>query len=158
MGDLPLSLWVSEEIEFKEELLYRFEIRGPNKDNQQSVTSLPFGDPFATETSLGSFSVVRKPQDFDWGLVEENFRTPSVKDLILYELHVGEFGGSFAAVEQQLDYLQSLGVNCLALMPVTGIAEPTRWGYLPIFYFAPEERWGDLWRLSHWSNLAMHVE
>src|SRR5215217_9474797 len=48
---------------------------------------------------------------------------PQDDELILYELHVGEFGvkdgnlGTFATVIERLDYLRDLGVNAIELMP-----------------------------------------
>lgn len=63
---------------------------------------------------------------FDW----EGDRSPRLpmEDLVIYELHVRGFTahassgvagpGTFSGVEEKLDYLQRLGVNCIELMPV----------------------------------------
>lgn len=63
---------------------------------------------------------------FDW----EGDRPPrlAMEDLVIYELHVRGFTahassgvaapGTFAGVEEKLDYLQHLGINCIELMPV----------------------------------------
>jgi maltooligosyltrehalose trehalohydrolase len=43
----------------------------------------------------------------------------------------------------RIPYLVSLGVNAIELLPINSIAEPTQWGYMPIFHFVPEERFGN---------------
>ncbi len=42
----------------------------------------------------------------------------------------------------QLDYLAGLGVNAIELMPVTDFPQIFDWGYGPLHFFAPEDRWG----------------
>jgi 1,4-alpha-glucan branching enzyme len=42
----------------------------------------------------------------------------------------------------QLDYLTGLGVNVLELMPVTNVGEDVEWGYTPLGYFVPDDRYG----------------
>jgi 1,4-alpha-glucan branching enzyme len=80
------------------------------------------------------------PDDFAWS--DEAFRVPDVNDLVVYELMVDEFQQTFAGVVARLDYLQGLGVNAIEFMPLTNIAEPFRWGYMPLSYVAPEDRYG----------------
>ncbi|MCI5120832.1 MAG: hypothetical protein D3908_06515 [Candidatus Electrothrix sp. AUS4] len=43
-------------------------------------------------------------------------------------------------------------MNCIELMPVTNIPEPYRWGYMPMSYFAIEERYGDAAMLKRLIN------
>ncbi len=42
----------------------------------------------------------------------------------------------------RLDYLAGLGVNALELMPVTDFPQVFDWGYGPLHFLAPEDRWG----------------
>lgn len=56
---------------------------------------------------------------------------------MVYELQVEEFNDTFDGVVDPLDYLQSLGINCLELMPVTSVKLDFDWGYGPLHYFAP---------------------
>lgn len=101
-----------------------------------------FSDPFATETGVGTFSAftVGDKGNFDWS--DNEFKVPDVSDMLVYELNVAEFHGNFQGIIKELPYLQSLGVNTIELMPITNIDEDYRWGYLPLNYFAPDERFG----------------
>ncbi|HEX2028881.1 MAG TPA: alpha-amylase family glycosyl hydrolase, partial [Nitriliruptorales bacterium] len=118
--------------------LYRFQLlRGPR------VVTFWFSDPFgrgAGRGGLSAFTVDSNPQPFVWG--DEGFTVPEIDDQVVYELHVGEFNGTFDGVVAQLDYLEGLGVNVLELLPVTDVKEDVEWGYTPLGYFAPDERYG----------------
>ncbi|MEP6916741.1 MAG: alpha-amylase family glycosyl hydrolase, partial [Acidobacteriota bacterium] len=117
--------------------LYRFELHR----HGQVVTKV-FLDPFATENGpglLGAFTIGPQPP-FPW--TDAGYRTPALDDLIVYELNVPQFYGTFAGVIERLDYLEGLGVNCLSLMPVTPVKHEFDWGYGPLGYFAPEDYLG----------------
>jgi len=142
-GEISKTRWESDAITFQPgTYLYRFEITGPAKKSGQQVRSLFFGDPCARETDVGVFSVFRiqDGSSFTWN--DADFKVPPLDEIILYELNVAEFGGTFAGVADRIPYLLSLSVNAIELMPINSIAEPNRWGYMPIFYLAPEERFG----------------
>ncbi|KAK4522532.1 hypothetical protein GAYE_PCTG10G0422 [Galdieria yellowstonensis] len=109
-----------------------------------------------------------KVAEFDW----ENDKSPglSYEELFIYEVHVRGFTmhsssnvseerrGTFLGMIDRLDYLQSLGVNCIELLPIMEFNElelcpfnelelkysPTTkellcnfWGYSPISFFGP---------------------
>jgi 1,4-alpha-glucan branching enzyme len=118
--------------------LYRFQLfRGGG------VVTFWFSDPFATATGRGTmsaFSVGDAAATFAW--TDAAFRVPEVDEMVVYELHVGEFNETFDGVVTQLPYLKGLGVNVLELMPVSAIKEDVEWGYTPLNYFAPEDRYG----------------
>lgn len=100
-----------------------------------------FPDPFAREAGPGTFSAFTAGNTpFTW--TDDSYRTPALHDLVVYELHVGEFAKDFAGVIQRLDYLEGLGVNVLELMPFTNVKEDVEWGYTPLAYFAPDDRYG----------------
>jgi maltooligosyltrehalose trehalohydrolase len=117
--------------------LYRFQL---NRHND-TITRV-FLDPFATENGpglLGAFTV--GPQaPFVWS--DGAYRTPALDELIIYELNVAQFYGTFAGVIDRLDYLEGLGINCLSLMPITPVKHEFDWGYGPLGYFAPEDYLG----------------
>src|SRR5207253_10771818 len=119
--------------------------------------SLLFGSqiPFARATEIGelsAFTLARDPSLFEWS--DANNKTPELDDLAVYELQVAEFNDTFDGVIDRLDYLQSLGINCLELMPVTSVKLDFDWGYGPLHYFAPnrseERRAGKECRPGHW--------
>ena len=86
---------------------------------------------------------------FDWG-------TTSRPDIpvdrqVMYELHIGSFydpnphdnqPGTFDDAIVRLDYLQRLGVNVIALMPVNEFGGAFSWGYNPEHLFAVESSYG----------------
>ena len=78
------------------------------------------------------------------------FQVPSLDDMVVYELQVQEFYSTFDAVIPQLDYLAGLGVNVIELMPVTDFPQVFDWGYGPLHFFAPEDRWGGSDGLKRW--------
>jgi|SRR5215831_10892291 len=123
--------------------LYRYRLSRVTT-GKTTVLSNSVADPFATQTDdVGQFSAFETPgttSGHRW--TDDNWRVPCVEDLIVYELDVEEFNGTFDGVVDRLGYLQSLGVNCLELMPVTSLRVDFDWGYSPLNFFAPNERWG----------------
>ncbi|MER3435145.1 MAG: hypothetical protein C4288_17450 [Leptolyngbya sp. ERB_1_1] len=85
---------------------------------------------------------------YDDSLAAQSVRPlPENRDLILYEMHIADFCGKgteisdptkFKQVLEKLDYLSELGINAIALMPVTEYAGDYRWGYMPLHFFALE--------------------
>jgi 1,4-alpha-glucan branching enzyme len=117
--------------------LYRFQLlRG------DQVVALWFSDPFGRESGLGSISAFRIGPTTPFSWTDAAHRTPGVDHMVVYELHVGEFNFDFDGVVAQLDYLRDLGVNVLELMPVTNVKEEVEWGYTPLGFFAPDDRYG----------------
>jgi glycogen operon protein len=106
-------------------------------------------------------SVVIDMHDYDWE-GDQLLRLP-MKDLIIYEMHVGGFTrhpssgvkhpGTFAGVIEKIPYLKELGITAVELLPVMQYdskevlrmapdgAGPLRnyWGYSTINFFAPED-------------------
>jgi maltooligosyltrehalose trehalohydrolase len=139
--------------------LYRFVLFRDGR-----VVTPVFLDPFATENGpglLAAFTLGPAPS-FPW--TDHPYRTPPLDELIVYELNVAQFAGTFDGVASRLDYLEGLGVNCLELMPVTPVKHEFDWGYGPIGYFAPEDYLGGpegLRRLvdaAHARNMAVVLD
>ena len=125
------------------EYLYRYQLWWtPAGGTSQLVTSL-FPDPFARSTDIGLMSATvlsAVPPAFTW--TDDAYKTPELLDLVVYELQVEEFNDTFDGVIDRLDYLDSLGVNCLELMPVTSAKVDFDWGYGPLYHFSPSSRFG----------------
>ena len=87
-------------------------------------------------------------QDFDWS--DESFSRPIINELIIYELHIGDFSpdidryGVYNDVTAKIEsgYFESLGINAIELMPVNEFEGEYSWGYNPSFYMAPESAYG----------------
>ncbi len=111
-----------------------------------NIVTLFITDPFAMDTGIGklsAFTVSEQPvEPFPW--TDAAFQVPELDDLIVYELQVEEFDSSFDGVAARLEYLSGLGVNALELMPITTVPQIFDWGYGPLHFFAPEDRWGGM--------------
>jgi 1,4-alpha-glucan branching enzyme len=117
--------------------LYRYQLLRGGR-----VVTTWFADPFGRESGLGTLSAFRVGPAALFNWTDAGFMVPEVDDLVVYELHVGEFNGTFDGVVAQLEYLRDLGVNALELMPVTNVKEEVEWGYTPLGFFAPDDRYG----------------
>lgn len=62
-------------------------------------------------------------------------------ETVLYELHVGLFGG-FQQVLEHLPHLAELGVTALQLMPLNAFSGTRNWGYDGVLPFAPANAYG----------------
>jgi 1,4-alpha-glucan branching enzyme len=106
-------------------------------------------DPYArqlTDSDNGASVIVSK--EYDWESTE-SFSTVAHNKAIIYELHIGTFNrldastpGTFYTAIEKLDYLASLGVNYIELMPVTSMAQSHGWGYAPNYIFSVEHAYG----------------
>jgi len=123
--------------------LYRYQLWFTHLGGQRQLVTRWFTDPFARQTDIGLLSTVmlsRNPTPFVW--TDAAYKTPELDDLIVYELEVEQFNDTFDGVTDRLTYLQSLGVNCLELMPVTSVKLDFDWGYGPLHYFSPSAHIG----------------
>ena len=107
---------------------------------------------------------------YDWG--DSDYQRPIVNELIIYEMHVGDFGpsenqyGTFEEVTSKIEsgYFEQLGINAIELMPVSEFEGSFSWGYNPSFYMAPESQYGtpeDLKRLvdvAHQHGIAILLD
>ena len=145
--------------------LYRFQVWWTPPGGARQLITRWFTDPFARQTDVGRLSAVMlstTAAPIAWA--DAAFKTPELDDLIVYELQVGEFNDTFAGVIERLTYLQSLGVNCLELMPVTSNKLDFDWGYGPLHYFSPSARFGGpdglrrLVNACHQANVAVILD
>lgn len=81
---------------------------------------------------------------FNWSSETLNFAGPDKNNLVIYELWIHDFSPlrTIKAVTNRLDYLQSLGVNAIELMPITEFDGNISWGYNPNHFFAPDKCYG----------------
>ena len=83
---------------------------------------------------------------YDWKI--QDYDIEDKNDLIIYELHLRDFTdnaygeGSVKAAIANLDYLQTLGVNAVELMPVQEFDGNDSWGYGNHAYFALDKAYG----------------
>lgn len=113
----------------------------------QWKVSLDGGDPLPDPTSGWQPAGVHGPSaldrgDFPW--TDDDWRGVPMKQLVLYELHVGAATaeGTFEALIPHLDHLRELGVTALELMPVAAFPGTRNWGYDGTFWCAPSQLYG----------------
>ena len=82
------------------------------------------------------------PVEYQW--TATNYKRPAENSLAIYELLIRDFSeaGSIDAVTAKLDYLKTLGINAIELMPIQEFDGNDSWGYNPCFYFAADKAYG----------------
>lgn len=106
-----------------------------------------------------------KPE-YNWSDATLNFKRPDKNNLIIYELWVYDYTPtrSLKAVQGRLDYLKSLGVNAIELMPLSEFDGNYNWGYSPNHYFAFDKAYGkpedlkDFVEACHKEGIAVIVD
>ena len=73
-----------------------------------------------------------------------SFAMPPAKNMVIYELLLRDFTTekSLNAAITKLDYLTTLGITAIELMPVTEFDGNLSWGYNPNHYFASDKAYG----------------
>ena len=106
-------------------------------------------DPLATDVNeMNSDNAVLRVRDgeaivdeYEWQ--HDDKPLPADNELVIYEMHVHDFGGTFQGVIDKLDYLSGLGINALELMPLAEFPGQISWGYNPKFFYAVESAYGE---------------
>lgn len=111
------------------------------KFNYPNLKSYPF------DKTSGTVSIFQTNQTpYNWEVT--GFTPPALnetqQDLMIYELLLRDFTDSSSIVTAmgKLDYLKSLGINAIELMPVNDFDGNDSWGYGPNFFFAPDKYYG----------------
>ena len=118
--------------------VYRYLIHSPTRGDIDFIV-----DPFSREVGVGRLSAITigsTPYTFSEN--ETTWKTPSLKNAIIYELMISEFRDDLGRTIRQLPYLADLGINCIEVMPVSNVLSTIDWGYDPIGYFCVAERFG----------------
>jgi 1,4-alpha-glucan branching enzyme len=94
------------------------------------------------------------PPAFNW--TDQSFVRPAKTKLVVYELLVRDFleDRTYASLTDSLDYLETLGVTAIQLMPINEFEGNDSWGYNPSFYFAPDKAYGSAEALKTFVNEA----
>jgi len=122
---------------------YTRKVLDPENDKYISAATYPPENMTYPEGAIGMVSVFRIQQEtFNWQIPD--FQVPSRDNLVIYELLLRDFTdrGDINGAMEKLDYLQSLGVNAIELMPVQEFDGNDSWGYNPAFFFAMDKAYG----------------
>ncbi|MDO5664885.1 MAG: alpha-amylase family glycosyl hydrolase [Bacteroidia bacterium] len=121
---------------------YSCKILDPDNDNYISSATYPENKTYPMG-GIGIVSVFKtQPETYNWQVT--NFKTPATDNLIIYEMLFRDFSstGDINGALAKLDYLKSLGVNAIELMPVQEFDGNDSWGYNPAFFFAMDKAYG----------------
>jgi maltooligosyltrehalose trehalohydrolase len=79
---------------------------------------------------------------FGWS--DDDWSGVALRDLVIYELHVGTFTGrgTFDAAIGELDELVRLGVTAIEVMPIATFPGERGWGYDGVYTYAPHPAYG----------------
>lgn len=95
---------------------------------------------------IASVFQINEPS-YNWNI--NNFSIDNSDNMVIYEVLLRDFtntgtegSGNLAEAIKKLDYIKSLGVNAVELMPVQEFDGNNSWGYNPCFYFAMDKTYG----------------
>ncbi len=132
-------------------LEYKFYLQGGSTDIERYISD-PYTRVYSDDYKHRS-AVVLDPTRFEW--TDQDWKTPEVKDLILYELNVygftdndpeipEEHHGTFKGLTYRIrkGFFNELGVTVIALMPTAEVPNKRGLGYEPCTYMAVEKDFG----------------
>ena len=120
------------------------EITYSNDDQWISSSTYPDLRAYPSQTSgyVSAFEIGMS--SYSWS----DFEIEDKNDLVIYELLLRDFTkngdkeGNLKGALEKLDYLETLGVNAIELMPVQEFDGNDSWGYNPNHYFAMDKAYG----------------
>ncbi|WP_429498987.1 malto-oligosyltrehalose trehalohydrolase [Robbsia andropogonis] len=115
--------------------LYRVHPEDPNG----SVLDVPDPASRFQPDDVHEPSEVIAPTAYAWQHPE--WRGLPWEETVLYELHVGSFGG-YRGVIEKLPEIKALGVTAIELMPLNDFPGARNWGYDGVLPFAPDATYG----------------
>jgi len=121
---------------------YSRKILDPDNDKYISAATYPDNKAYP-EKGIGIVSVFKiDKNEYSWKI--PNFTAPEESNMVIYEMLLRDFttSGDLNGAMQKLDYLQSLGVNAIELMPIQEFDGNDSWGYNPAFFFALDKAYG----------------
>lgn len=127
---------------------YSEKILDPWNDQYIPESTYPNLKAYPTNLTTGIVSTFQiNEDDYIWNVT--NFTKPQQDNLIVYELLLRDFTvvgtddiGDLKTAITKLDYIKSLGINAIELMPVNEFEGNDSWGYNPSFHNALDKAYG----------------
>ena len=118
-------------------------------DNDSYISSSVYTDnktyPTGASGIVSVFQITEPSYSWNVG----NFSISNADNMVIYEMLLRDFtstgteaSGNLALAIEKLDYLKTLGVNAIELMPVQEFDGNNSWGYNPCFFFAMDKAYG----------------
>ena len=126
--------WTGNSAEVRAGARYWYVLNGAKKLPDPASLSQPEGVHKASE--------VIDHSTFQW--TDRDWKGLEMKDLIIYELHIGTFteAGTFDAAIERIQELLDLGITAIEIMPIAQFAGDRNWGYDGVFPFAVQNSYG----------------
>ena len=125
------------------------------QDDQYISSSTYPGLPEYPSLTTGIVSAFRVQQDeYDWQ--NDGFTIRDENDMLIYELLLRDFSesGDLEGAMEHLEYLKTLGVDAIELMPVQEFDGNDSWGYNPYSHFALDKSYGTLQQYKEFVDRA----
>lgn len=92
---------------------------------------------------IHGLSQLINPEKFNWK-EDSQWKGKPWEESIIYELHTGTFTeeGTFNSLKENLDYLITLGITTIEIMPVSDFPGKRNWGYDGVLLYSPESSYG----------------
>ncbi len=122
---------------------YTEKVLDPWNDKYIPESVYPDLKPYPEGKTTEIVSILQTAQEpFPWQITD--FQRPDKSNLVIYELWIANFiqEHTFQSLIDTLNYLDTLGINAIELMPVTEFEGNESWGYNPSFYFAVDKYYG----------------
>jgi 1,4-alpha-glucan branching enzyme len=122
---------------------YTEKVLDPWNDQYISNITYPNLKPYPAGKTSEIVSVLQTAQTpYSWQIT--NFQKPAKTDLVIYELLIRDFLSthSYKTLYDTLNYLKTLGVNAIELMPINEFEGNVSWGYNPSFHLALDKYYG----------------
>jgi glycosidase len=115
----------------------------PYNDQYIPAATYPGMKPYPTGLTTGVVGVFQTAAP-TYNFASTSYTRPNKGNLIVYEMILRDFVAAhdWKTVQDTLNYLKTLGVNAIELMPVNEFEGNLSWGYNPDFYFSPDKYYG----------------
>ncbi|GGD46948.1 1,4-alpha-glucan branching enzyme [Emticicia aquatilis] len=145
--------WSADVVEAKAEQNYKYRLCTPFGEFLRN-------DPYAKQLTNSIGNSIIMDTTFEWEN-DHDFVMPNFNEMVIYELHIGTFNvkedgkpGDFYGAIERLEYLKSLGINAIEIMPIAEFPGGFSWGYNPAHPFAVESEYGGVAGLKEFVKVA----
>ncbi|MEY4936676.1 MAG: hypothetical protein RIS64_3035 [Bacteroidota bacterium] len=127
----------------------------PGADRFIPASVYPNMPAYPTTKTTGHVSVLEPGKTpYNWRV--PNFQRPLKQDLIIYELLVRDFVArhDYQTLIDSINYLKSLKINAIELMPIQEFDGNESWGYNPNFHNAVDKYYGTADKLKEFIDVC----